>query len=63
VPPKPGANASRLGRHMDSYGGLHEWGIPNSWIVFLNGKSEKIMDDLGVPPFFKPPFHCLIIKQ
>ena len=50
VPPKPGANASRFGRHMDSYGGYMN-GVSPIAGLFFNGKSENNMDDLGVPPF------------
>jgi hypothetical protein len=38
------------GMNEHLYGGFRKWGYPNSWMVY-NGKSENIMDDLGVPIF------------
>ena len=32
------------------YGGFHQWGDPNGWMIF-HGKSQSKMDELGVPPF------------
>ena len=38
------------------YGGFHQWGYPNSWLVY-DGKSPSNMDEnWGDPYFRKPPY-------
>ena len=37
------------------YGGFHQWGGYPQWMVY-NQKSYLEMDDLGVPPSWKPPY-------
>ena len=35
-------------------GGFLNWGIPNSWLVFV-GENPTKMDDLEAPPFMETP--------
>ena len=51
--------------YLERYGcvepkiGGYRWILPPKWMVYNNGsKPDFVMDDLGVPLFWKTPIYC-----
>ena len=39
-----------------SVGGFHQWGYPNSWLVFVRENATKMDENWGYPYFRKPSY-------
>ena len=56
-----GVSDGKIAKTDRTFGGVHRWGYPNSWMVFIRENPANMDDDWGYLCFGKPPFGHLEI--